>query len=223
MLSADDARLGAQADLLRVMQLQRVEVSRATAAFTVQVPVKRAATDASQQQWTARARAPVPEATVARTFPAGSYIVRMDQPYSRAADALLDYEYYSPNDPQKTPYDDTGWTFPELFATSAVRVTDPKVLDAPVELVKDTVRAIGGVSGSRTGVRDQSQRRQRARDAALSLQDAPISRSPKSRSAPAGRSSIAVRSSSASSRRTISTRPRRSSASAPSRSTRSRR
>ena len=29
-------------------------------------------------------------------FPAGSYIVRMDQPYSRIADALLDYQYWSP-------------------------------------------------------------------------------------------------------------------------------
>jgi hypothetical protein len=36
-------------------------------------------------------------------------------PYSRIADALLDYQYWSPNDPQKNPYDDTGWTFPEGF------------------------------------------------------------------------------------------------------------
>ena len=31
-------------------------------------------------------------APVTRTFPAGSYIVRMDQPYSRIADSLLDYQ-----------------------------------------------------------------------------------------------------------------------------------
>ena len=48
----------------------------------------------------------------------------MDQPYSRIADALLDYQFWSPNDPQKNPYDDTGWTFPEGFAVQAVRVTD---------------------------------------------------------------------------------------------------
>ena len=41
-------------------------------------------------------------------FPAGSYIVRMDQPYSRMADMLLDTQYYNVNDP--APYDDTGWT-----------------------------------------------------------------------------------------------------------------
>ncbi len=72
----------------------------------------------------------------------------MDQPYSRIADALLDYQYWSPNDPQKTPYDDTGWTFPEVFATAAVRVTDVKVLDVPVDPVTDSVRALGGVTGA---------------------------------------------------------------------------
>jgi hypothetical protein len=36
----------------------------------------------------------------------------MDQPYSRIADALLDYQYWAPNDPQRNPYDDTGWTYP---------------------------------------------------------------------------------------------------------------
>jgi hypothetical protein len=82
-----------------------------------------------------------------RQFPAGSYIIRMDQPYSRIADALLDYQYWSPNDPQRTPYDDTGWTFPESFAVRAVRVNDPKVLAVPMEAVTGTINAPGGVSG----------------------------------------------------------------------------
>ena len=81
----------------------------------------------------AAARMPRRRAPAAREnrseFPAGSYIIRMDQPYSRIADALLDYQYWAPNDPQKNPYDDTGWTFPEGFAVQAVRVIDPKVLD----------------------------------------------------------------------------------------------
>jgi uncharacterized membrane protein YgcG len=74
----------------------------------------------------------------------------MDQPYSRIADALLDYQYWSPNDPQKNPYDDTGWTFPEGFAVQAVRVTDAKILDVPVQRVTGELRAPGGVSGSGT-------------------------------------------------------------------------
>src|SRR5262249_46343835 len=84
-----------------------------------------------------------------KTFPAGSYVVRMDQPYSRVADALLDHQYWSPEDPQKTPYDDTGWTFGELFGVQVVRVTDAKILDAPMERI-ETVRVAGGVKGDGT-------------------------------------------------------------------------
>jgi hypothetical protein len=72
----------------------------------------------------------------------------MDQPYSRIADALLDYQYWSPDDPQKNPYDDTGWTFPEGFNTQAIRVTDVKVLDVPMETVTGRIRAPGGVEGN---------------------------------------------------------------------------
>jgi uncharacterized membrane protein YgcG len=68
----------------------------------------------------------------------------MDQPYSRIADALLDYQYWAPNDAQARPYDDTGWTFPEGFAVQAVRITDVKVLDAAMEGVKD-IRPPSGI------------------------------------------------------------------------------
>ncbi|MCC7131371.1 MAG: hypothetical protein IT352_01935, partial [Gemmatimonadales bacterium] len=70
------------------------------------------------------------------------------QPYSRIADALLDYQYWAPDDPQKNPYDDTGWTFPEGFGVQAVRVVDPKVLDTPMERVTGSIRASGGVTGT---------------------------------------------------------------------------
>jgi hypothetical protein len=83
-----------------------------------------------------------------REFPAGSYIIRMDQPYSRIADALLDYQFWSPADPQRTPYDDTGWTFPENFAVRSYRIVDAKVLAVPMETVRGEIRAPGGVIGS---------------------------------------------------------------------------
>ena len=41
-------------------------------------------------------------------IPNGSYVIRMDQPYSRMADMLLDTQFYNISDPP--PYDDTGWT-----------------------------------------------------------------------------------------------------------------
>ncbi len=141
VLSASDPRLGAQAELLRILQLQAVEVSRATAPFSVTVPVRRAAGGRG-------GRGATEATTETREFPAGSYVVRMDQPYSRIADALLDYQFWSPNDPQKNPYDDTGWTFPEGFAVQAVRVTDPKILDTPMERVTGDIRPAGGVSGT---------------------------------------------------------------------------
>ncbi|HYR74692.1 MAG TPA: M14 family zinc carboxypeptidase [Pyrinomonadaceae bacterium] len=153
----DDPRPGNQANLLRVLQLQGCEIHRATAPFTVSVRKKKSDSgngkpaSASSPSSTAKA-APSPAAkpsdTEARTFPAGSYIVRMDQPYSRIADALLDYQYWSPKDPQQDVYDDTGWTFGELGNVQVARVTDVKVLSAAMERVNGEVRSPGGVSGS---------------------------------------------------------------------------
>jgi hypothetical protein len=161
VLPADDPRPGAQADLLRVLRKQHVELSRATAPFTVEVPVRRvraagggrggAAGDTAEAQAGAgrgAAAADTAKKTEPRTFPAGSWIIRMDQPYSRIADALLDYQYWSPNDPQQNPYDDTGWTFPEAFGVRAVRVTDVRVLDARMQRVASEIAAPGGVSGT---------------------------------------------------------------------------
>jgi hypothetical protein len=179
---ANDPRLGSQAELLRVLQKQAVEISRATAPFTVKIPVRqpvggrgrggRGATsaqgDTSAQgapgaqgatgaegatgaaEGVAEAQAPQPPQRpqdITREFPAGSYIVRMDQPYSRIADALLDYQYWAPNDPQTRPYDDTGWTFPEGFSVQAVRVTDPSILTVPMTSVTGAVTSAGGISG----------------------------------------------------------------------------
>ncbi len=153
---ATDPRPGAQVDLLRVLQKQAVEISRATAEFSVTMPVRRAAAAAGAGGRGGRGGAAVTPAadtvraptTEQRKFPAGSYIIRMDQPYSRIADAILDYQYWSPNDPQKNPYDDTGWTFPEAFAVQAVRVVDTTVLKVPVTPVTGTITAPGGVSGT---------------------------------------------------------------------------
>jgi hypothetical protein len=167
VLPANDPRLSAQAELLKVMQRQAVEISRATQAFTVTLPVKRPAAGgggrggrggrgggaqggqaAPGEEGTEQPAQPqTPPAPQTREFPAGSYIIRMDQPYSRIADTLLDYQYWAPNDPQTRPYDDTGWTFPEGFGVQAVRITDTKILDVPIERVTD-VKASGGVSGA---------------------------------------------------------------------------
>lgn len=147
VFTAADPRPGAQAELLRILQKQHVEISRAAAPFSVSVPAQRANRPGARAGQDTVSPPPRVQETEIKEFPAGSYIVRMDQPYSRAADGLLDKQFWAPNDPQKTPYDDTGWSFPEGFAVQAVRVLDAKVLDAPMELVKGEIHAPGGVSG----------------------------------------------------------------------------
>ena len=77
---------------------------------------------------------------------AGSYVIRMDQPYSRIADMLLDTQYYNTNDPR--PYDDTGWTLGALRNVPTVRVTDQAVLAAPMKMVNGAAKAVGNMSGS---------------------------------------------------------------------------
>ena len=154
---ADDPRPGAQADLLRMLQEQGCEISRASAPFTVMMPPKKTppkrGQDKSDSAEEGGDHKPNPEPKPKpkpepRTFPVGSYVLRMDQPYSRIADALLDYQYWAPNDPQKDIYDDTGWTFGELGNVMVARVTDTKVLDAGMTAVERPVAAPGGVGGA---------------------------------------------------------------------------
>src|SRR5260221_6586165 len=147
VLPGDEPRATLQAELLQVLAKQRVEISRATSSFSVALPVKKEK-KADKKDAKNEDKDKKPEPTT-KEFPAGSYIIRMDQPYSRIADALLDHQYWSPDDPQKTPYDDTGWTFGELFNVQVTRVTDAKVLDAKMEKVTD-VRAPGGITGTGT-------------------------------------------------------------------------
>jgi hypothetical protein len=157
---ADDPRPGAQANLLGILEKQGCEISRAKASFAVTMPAKKESKptkengaktgedqSASTQKKNGGSKEKPPAAPTTVQFPAGSYVVRMDQPYSRIADAILDYQYWSPNDPQKSPYDDTGWTFGELFDVRVVRVTDAKALDAPMERVTE-IRAPGGATGA---------------------------------------------------------------------------
>jgi hypothetical protein len=162
---ANDPRPGTQAELLRVLQKQAVEISRAPADFKATLPARpapggrggggrggrgggAAGGAAAAGAGEAPAAPAPPPPPVTRDFPAGSYIVRMDQPYSRIADALLDYQYWAPNDAQTRPYDDTGWTFPEGFGVQAVRVVDQKILDVPMELVKAEIKPASGVTGT---------------------------------------------------------------------------
>src|SRR6266853_425567 len=148
ILPADDPRLELQTELLEVLQKQKIEISRATSAFSVTLPAKKHKKSRKKEdEKEASEKETEKDAEPStREFSAGSSIIRMDQPYSRIADVLLDHQYWSPDDPQKTPYDDTGWTFGELFNVKGDRVTDRKVLATAVERVVN-VKPSGGVQG----------------------------------------------------------------------------
>lgn len=138
VLTADPAYRNRQLALLRTLQKQHVEISLLTEPATVSV----AASDHAAEGGGAAAKPEdipagkeEPQAPVRETFPAGSWVIRMDQPFSRVADALLDRQFWSPEDPQKHPYDDTAWSFSLLFNARVTRVADPAVLGAKMSPV----------------------------------------------------------------------------------------
>jgi hypothetical protein len=156
VLPADSAELNRQIQLMISLKHQHVEISRLTADTTVKVPaVPRSESPAPRGDGPARGGAPSGDAAPPREvpatdqlLPAGSFVIRMDQPYSRAADALLDRQYWAPDDPQKRPYDDTGWCFSELFNLKVLRLKDPAILSAKMDLVTDPTTYSGTVTGS---------------------------------------------------------------------------
>ena len=131
VLPADAAQANRQAELLKVLQRQHVEVATLSAPVTTSVPSAR------------RGDKPQPV-----TFPAGSIVVRMDQPFSRIADALLDHQFWAPDDPQKHPYDDTGWSFTDLFNLKVDRVTDGAILQAKMTPLADAAAILPASAGA---------------------------------------------------------------------------
>src|SRR5258707_1643032 len=89
VLPADEARPTAQLELLRVLQKQHVEISRTTSAVTVPLPVKKKKKPVKARKMPAgEKQESKKDQPTTRNFPAGSYVIRMAQPYSRIADAL---------------------------------------------------------------------------------------------------------------------------------------
>ncbi len=139
-----------QAALLHTLALQHVEISRLSEPFTFTPPAKPEKPDSEKadKATSDKDKPEKPKAPKSETLPTGSYVIRMDQPYSRIADALLDRQYWAPDDPQKHPYDDTGWSFGDLFHVKTVRVTDPAILKAKMEAVADPAADFGKIAGS---------------------------------------------------------------------------
>jgi hypothetical protein len=103
-------RQGQLYGLLSLLQRQQIEIHVAEEPFTMTV------------NWPPAKGDKKPEPV---KFAKGSYIIRMDQPYSRLADTLLDVQYVRG---EEKVYDDTGWTLPYLNNVEVKRVVNPDVL-----------------------------------------------------------------------------------------------
>lgn len=94
----------------------------------------------------------------AETFPGGSWVILMNQPFAELAKEVMEVQRYpdirdNPNVPMQQPYDVTGWTLPLQMGVEAVTVTTPvddsvrgglRKLDR-FELVRGKVEGTGSV------------------------------------------------------------------------------
>lgn len=99
VLPAFQADPGAAKHLLETLAFGAVEIERATSGFTAQ----------------------------GKTYPAGSYVVRMSQPFSPFAKTLLEKQNYPdlrlyPGGPPKRPYDVTAHTLPLLMGVAVDQI-----------------------------------------------------------------------------------------------------
>ncbi|MGZ8866695.1 MAG: M14 family zinc carboxypeptidase [Thermoanaerobaculia bacterium] len=132
---ADQKRAGNLRDLISVLQKHGVEVHATQQPLTIDPawpPAKPAdATKSDEKTKDEKAKDAKPKSPNV-TFARGSFVVRMDQPYSRLADTLLDVQYVRGDD---RVYDDTGWTLGYLKNVDFTRVANADVLKTPMTLL----------------------------------------------------------------------------------------
>jgi hypothetical protein len=102
--------------LLNILRLQGIEIGRAASAITLKD----------------------------NSFPAGSYVVKLDQPYGRLAKILLEKQNFP--DPNLRTYDDAAWTMGLMAHTDVREIADQSILDADTEPVSK-VEVTGTMNG----------------------------------------------------------------------------
>jgi len=106
------------AAMVRVLLTQHIEVSRANSAISVKEG----------------------------NFPAGTYVVRLDQPYRNYAVDLLSAQKY-PKDSNE-PYDDVSWELPANYKLNAIPVADASIRSAAMTVLKEAPNPPGEVAGA---------------------------------------------------------------------------
>lgn len=112
------------AEFVNLLRVQRIEVGQATAPITVGTT----------------------------TYPAGSYVIKRDQPYGRLAKNLIEKQQYP--DARLNTYDDSGWSMGLAMGLDVVEVADSSILKAPVTPVDKVVPKgrLAGTSGKAIAV-----------------------------------------------------------------------
>jgi hypothetical protein len=100
-----------------LLRRQAIEVHRATSEFTVKEG----------------------------TFPAGSYIVRLNQPYGRLAKTLLEQQTYP--DAALQTYDDSAWTMGMANNIEVKTIDDRNILESPATLLSADVVTPSRIEG----------------------------------------------------------------------------
>ena len=105
------------AQLVARLQAQHIEVSRSDVPFTV----------------------------AEGTYPSGTYVVRLDQPYRNYAVDLLTPQKY-PKDGAE-PYDDISWELPAFYHVQVTPTADASIRDAKLQLLSGPPHPGGRVTG----------------------------------------------------------------------------
>jgi hypothetical protein len=107
------------ADMVELLMRHGIEVARATASFKVGEG----------------------------EFAAGTYVVRLDQPYRNYAVDLLTPQAF-PTDAVYEPYDDVSWALPVHYGLEAKRIDDAKITEVALTPLQPSFQVQGAVSGT---------------------------------------------------------------------------
>jgi hypothetical protein len=97
------------AELVNILRVQRIEVGLASRSFRIGET----------------------------EYPAGSYLVKLNQPYGRLAKNLLEVQHFP--DGRLNTYDDSGWTMGHAMNVTVDEIKDPTVLEVATTPVEQAV------------------------------------------------------------------------------------
>jgi hypothetical protein len=129
VFDATQKRKGQLRDLLNLLREHGIEVQQTDKPVTVKLewpPKKQEEKKDSEKKEGKKEEKKEPETA---SFPSGSFVIRLDQPYSRLADALLDIQYVRGDE---RVYDDSGWTLGYAKNVEWKRIVNQDILKTPM-------------------------------------------------------------------------------------------